>query len=284
MPARDLGKTEPGTLVTRLEYRLHHLEDRKASILADAGHARREIDHAQESIGKAFPQAAELAQARERARGIDEQLAKMATPPQADTRPSTQPVSTEPGGQQWFERSRGLDSREALRPQSAPQAEPQRDTASPGRAPDAGHDGRSRQSGDVQPSAAPAVAEPAERSRPWWERTRGLEHGGHEPRSGRKAALSAGPEADYDCHPREMHEAQADAQARPATAEPEGPQWFERAHCGPDPGRSEAQLDRYTAPSANPGSGHAWHPGSAPEMRYEPERDWEAGSLAGLQS
>ncbi len=30
MPARELGKADPGTLVTRLEHRLHHLEDRKA--------------------------------------------------------------------------------------------------------------------------------------------------------------------------------------------------------------------------------------------------------------
>lgn len=77
MPARELRKADPGTLVTRLEHRLRRLEDRKASVLADAGHANREIDHARESIGKAFAQAADVAQARDRARGIDEQLAKV---------------------------------------------------------------------------------------------------------------------------------------------------------------------------------------------------------------
>lgn len=223
--------------------------DRKASILADTGHARREIDHAQESIGKTFPQAAELAQARERARGIDEQLAKMAAPPQADARSSTQPAPAEPEGQQWFERSRGLDSREALRPESAPQAEPQATTASPGRAPDAGHGGRSwqprdldaRQPGDVQPSAAPAVAEPAERSRPWWERTRGLEPAGHNPQPGNGAASPGRPEADRAWHPHEMPEArQADVPPGPAPAGPESQRWFERARGGLDPGHRDA--------------------------------------------
>ena len=99
MPARELGKADPGTLVTRLEHRLHHLEDRKASILADAAGARREIDHARESIGEAFPRAAELAQARERAREIDGQLAKMAAPPQADAQPGAKPAPPQPGAQ-----------------------------------------------------------------------------------------------------------------------------------------------------------------------------------------
>src|SRR5207302_5286467 len=103
LPARDLGKADPGTLVTRLEHRLHHLEDRKAAVLADIGHAHREIDHARESIGKAFPQAAELTQARERARGIDEQLAQMAAPPQPGTQPGAGPATAEPEGtRQWF--------------------------------------------------------------------------------------------------------------------------------------------------------------------------------------
>ena len=283
--------------MTRLEHRLHHLEDRKATVLADAGHANREIDHARESIGKPFPQAAELAQARGRARGIAEQLAKMAAPPQADTQPDAKPAPAEPETPQWFERSRGLESREALRPPAPPQPEPQ-DAASSARAPEAGYDGRSwqprdqepRRPGDVQPDAGPAATEPGERPRPWWEHTQGLETGGHETQPGRDAAPSAGPEADHAWYLREMPEArqvetpQADAQARPATEEPEGPQWFERARRGPDPGRSEAQLDRHTAPSASPGGGQAWHPGTAPQMRYEPERDWEAGSLAGDSS
>ena len=285
MPARDLGKADPGTLVTRLEHRLHHLEDRKASVLADASHAHREIDHARESIGKAFPQAAELAQARERAREIDEQLAKMAAPPQADTQPGAQPAPVEPEGQQWFERSRGLESREALRPRSAPQAEPQ-DTASPARAPDAGYDGRSwqprdqeaRRPSDVQPDAEPAPAEPAERLRPWWERTQGFEPGGPEPRSAGEAASPAGPEADHGWHPREMPDVRQAETPPAAAAEPEGQQWFERARGGPDPGRCGTHPGRDAAPSASPGSDHTWYPGTAPQMRYEPERDWEAGS------
>ena len=281
MPARELGKAEPGTLVTRLEHRLHHLEDRKASILADAGHANREIDHARESIGEAFPQAAELAQARERARAIDGQLAKMAAPPQPDAQPGAQPAPAEPETRQWFERSRGLESRKALQPRPAPQPEPQ-DTASPGRTPDAHLE--ARRPGDVERGAEPSPAEPAER-RKWWERTNGLESGGHEPQPGGDAAWSARREADYACHPPEIPEApraetrQGDARGRPAAAEPEGQQWCERARGALEPG-VEAQPDRDATPSNGPGGCHAWHPGIAPGMRYEPERDWEAGSLA----
>ena len=153
MPARELGKADPGTLVTRLEHRLHHLEDRKASILADAAGARREIDHARESIGKAFPQAAELAQARERARGDRRAAGKDGCPASggraAGCRSQPRRCRARQSPQQWFERSRGLDSREALQPRPAPQAEPPdtvpqaepRETAGPGRAPEASHDG-----------------------------------------------------------------------------------------------------------------------------------------------
>ena len=310
MPARDLGKAEPGTLVTRLEHRLHHLEDRKASILADAAGARREIDHARESIGEAFPRAAELAQARERAREIDGQLAKMAAPPQADAQPGTkpappqpgaQPASAEPAGQPWFERSRGLDSREALQPRPAPQAEPPdtvpqaepRETAGPGRAPEASHDGLGWQprdleaprAGDVPPGAGAAAAEPAGAvARPWFERTQGLEPAGQGAQPGRDATSPATPEADRGWHPREMPEArqaeapQASVPPAPAAAGPEGRQWFERTQ-GLEPGHEDAQPARDAGPEASHGGGHPWHPEQGPQVRYQPERGWEAGSL-----
>ncbi len=103
LPARDLGKADPGTLVTGLEHRLHHLEDRKASVPADIGHAHREIDHARESIGKPFPQTARLARAWERARRIDEQLAQMAAPPQRTRNPARSQQQREPGETpQWL--------------------------------------------------------------------------------------------------------------------------------------------------------------------------------------
>jgi N12 class adenine-specific DNA methylase len=97
IPARDLRDADPAGLITRLEHRLHRLEERKTTALADIDHARREITHAQESTGKPFPQAAQLAEARDRARQIDEQLQKMAEPkqpaertdPEAGAAPST---------------------------------------------------------------------------------------------------------------------------------------------------------------------------------------------------
>ena len=264
MPARELGKADPGTLVTRLEHRLHHLEDRKAVILADAGHAHREIDHARESIGKAFPQAAELAQARERARAIDEQLAQMAAPPQADTQPGARPAPAEP------ETRSGSSGPAALNPArrcgSRPLHNRNRKTPPAGREPRmptttaaAGNHGTWKHGGGmtVQPDAEASSAEPAGPWQ-WWERTRGLEPGGREI-----------PETR-----------QADPQAGQAPAGPESQQWFERARDGLDPARGEAQPDMDATPSADPGGGHAWHPGTAPQMRYGPERDWEAGSLS----
>jgi N12 class adenine-specific DNA methylase/predicted RNA methylase len=106
MPVRDLREADPASLIVRLENRLHRLEERKASVLADAERARSEITHARESIGQPFPQAAQLTQARDRAREIDEQLQKIAEPqqpagetehgaasvPADDSRPTPQPL------------------------------------------------------------------------------------------------------------------------------------------------------------------------------------------------
>lgn len=72
--------------MTRLEQRLTRLEERKAGALADIEQARREISHAETSIGRPFPHAAELAAARERVREIDKQLQQMTTPPQAQAK------------------------------------------------------------------------------------------------------------------------------------------------------------------------------------------------------
>ena len=80
IPATDLRDTDPVGLITRLENRLARLEERKAAALADAERARREITHARENLGQPFPHAAQLAEARERARQIDEQLQQMAGP------------------------------------------------------------------------------------------------------------------------------------------------------------------------------------------------------------
>ena len=81
---RGLSDADPVGLVTRLENRLAHLEASKTKALGEIEHARSETDHATASLGKPFPQAAELAAARERSRQIDEQLEAAATPPQQD--------------------------------------------------------------------------------------------------------------------------------------------------------------------------------------------------------
>jgi len=78
----DLAEIDPAGLVARLENRLGRLEASKARVLTDIDRSRGEIDHATASLGKPFPQTAELAAARERSRQIDEQLQAAATPPQ----------------------------------------------------------------------------------------------------------------------------------------------------------------------------------------------------------
>ncbi len=80
---QDLAETNPTGLITRLENRLTRLEAAKAEALAEIDRARSEIDHATASIGKPFPQAAELTAARDRSRRIDEQLEAAAAPPKA---------------------------------------------------------------------------------------------------------------------------------------------------------------------------------------------------------
>ena len=88
---QDVNEADPGGLVTRLENRLARLEEEKASTLADIGRAHREIAHAQDSIGKPFPQVGQLAAARERARQIDEELGQMAATPQASDQAGKEP-------------------------------------------------------------------------------------------------------------------------------------------------------------------------------------------------
>jgi N12 class adenine-specific DNA methylase len=82
LAARDLTEADPAGLITRLEYRLAHLETNKTKALTEIDHARSEIEHATASLGKPFPQATELTAARHRSRQIDEQLEAAATPPQ----------------------------------------------------------------------------------------------------------------------------------------------------------------------------------------------------------
>jgi N12 class adenine-specific DNA methylase/SAM-dependent methyltransferase len=78
IPAADLRDADPVGLITRLEGRLQRLEERKTTTLADTNRARSEITHAREALGQSFPHTTQLAEARQRAREIDEQLQHMA--------------------------------------------------------------------------------------------------------------------------------------------------------------------------------------------------------------
>jgi hypothetical protein len=98
--AHDLRDADPVSLITRLEQRLTRLEERKAGTLAGIEDARREISHAQASIGQPFPHTAELTAARERVRQIDEQLQQMTAPPQAQAKDAATGPQPPPGESQ----------------------------------------------------------------------------------------------------------------------------------------------------------------------------------------
>ncbi len=100
MSAGELRAADPAGLITRLENRLHQLEARKQEAVDGIERGHREIAHARESLGQPFPQAAQLAEARERVRHIDEQLDQMVVERQAaDGAPDqTSGLSTGDGG------------------------------------------------------------------------------------------------------------------------------------------------------------------------------------------
>jgi hypothetical protein len=107
LSVRDLSEADPAGLVTRLENRLGRLEEHKDNALADIEGAQREIAHARASIGKPFPQAAQLAAARQRARQIGEQLEQMAAPPQPADQPAPETApAPSPGGSEQGSRPR----------------------------------------------------------------------------------------------------------------------------------------------------------------------------------
>jgi hypothetical protein len=82
--AKDLADMDPAGLVIRLENRLTGLETLKAKTLNEIDRLGTESARAREDTSKPFPQADQLAAARDRARQIDKQLAKAARPSQPD--------------------------------------------------------------------------------------------------------------------------------------------------------------------------------------------------------
>ncbi len=99
LSAGDLRAADPAGLITRLENRLHRLETSKHETLGGIERARSEIAHARASLGQPFPQAAQLTEARDRARHIDQQLSQMVADHQPDdAQPDHQAVPAVPDG------------------------------------------------------------------------------------------------------------------------------------------------------------------------------------------
>ncbi len=120
----DLAQMEPVGLITRLENRLARLETARTQALAGIDHARGELDHACASLGRPFPQAADLASARDRVRQIDEQLQAAAAPAAAaDQTQDTPAIAQEPEAAPAHRQRHGSDAPQAV----------QDDPASPGR-------------------------------------------------------------------------------------------------------------------------------------------------------
>ena len=82
--AKDLADMDPAGLVIRLENRLTGLEVLKAKTLNEIDELGIEVARAREDTGRPFPQADQLAAARDRTRQIEKQLEEAARPPQPD--------------------------------------------------------------------------------------------------------------------------------------------------------------------------------------------------------
>jgi hypothetical protein len=189
---RDLADADPIGLISRLENRLTQLEAAKAKALADADRARAEIEHANASLGKPFPQAADLAAAHERSRQIDDQLEAAAAPRPAEVESET---NVAPGAgvtgtvAQESDKAHEPDPRN-LRPSEAP--------SRPGRARAPWPSASERAAGPTPPCWTPSGWKPANselsqyaaRHHPDWERSpdapsSASEHSDREPEAGR---------------------------------------------------------------------------------------------------
>jgi len=84
MTAQDLAAADPAGLVIRLENRLSGLEALRTKTLDEIERLRTEASRARDDMGKPFSQASQLAAARDRVRGIGEQLLEAARSPRQD--------------------------------------------------------------------------------------------------------------------------------------------------------------------------------------------------------
>jgi hypothetical protein len=188
---RGLADADPIGLITRLENRLTQLEAAKAKALADADRARAEIEHANASLGKPFPQAADLAAAREHSRQIDEQLEAAARPVETEAETNAE----RPGATVTDTAAQGSHVKQERDPQTVRPAEAPR---RPGHMHPPWPSATERAAGPTPPARASSAWKPASSalqhypglSRPSRERSREFpsplsEHSGGEPEAGR---------------------------------------------------------------------------------------------------
>ncbi len=85
----EISSADPAKLSVRMENRLASLESQRTRHLAEIDRLHGEAGHARAALGKPFPQAAQLAQARERQDDIEKQLQEAARP-EPDSQTSTE--------------------------------------------------------------------------------------------------------------------------------------------------------------------------------------------------
>ena len=88
MTPTEVRNADPGKLILRLENRLSGLESLRSRSLSEIGQLTAEAAHARDDIARPFPQAAQLAAARDRVASLEEQLRQTAAPshPSGDDR------------------------------------------------------------------------------------------------------------------------------------------------------------------------------------------------------
>ena len=84
MTPDEIGSSDSGKLIVRMEGRLAGLEAFKTKTLAEIDRIAAESDRARDDIARPFAQADRLAAARDRVRQIDEKMNAAAAPPRAD--------------------------------------------------------------------------------------------------------------------------------------------------------------------------------------------------------
>jgi len=219
---QELSQADPAGLITRLENRLARLEEEKASALAGIGRDQLEIAHAHDSIGKPFPQAGQLAAARERACRINDELDQMAASPQADDQPGREP-STEPAPA-----AHSAAREPASLNTPAPAARQESPTLPPGPASD-----------PARPASCPA-ANPG--------------NGHHHPRAGQAREATADPRAAAETAQPHEHTQDRDAAATAAPAEVPTPARYGARYPGNRPERQHGPQAETTPADPEAGS------------------------------